>query len=81
MNREKEIKEKVAAECYQKGWRSDYNTACSDKHDFVRCPDDFECLESYTKDFVALCHELTDEDNSCEQCWNMFLKGDLNEKN
>ena len=78
--REKEIKEKIAAECYQKGWRSDYNTACSIECDFVRCPDDFECLQDYLAKFKAVCVDINNE-RSCKECWESFLKGDIHEKN
>ena len=59
-NREKELRTKIGAECLYKGsnWRSDYLTSCEeDKYDFIRCPDDFECLQDYMKDFIWLCNE------------------------
>ena len=76
-NKEKELRTKIGAECLYNGsnWRSDYLTSCEDKYDFIRCPDDFECLQNYTKDFVGLC-STQEKDNSCESCWKNFLNGE-----
>ena len=73
--REKELRTKIGAECLYKGWRSDYLTSCEDKYNFIRCPDNFEYVEEYTKDFVGLCN-TKEKDNSCERCWKKFLNGE-----
>ena len=78
--REKDIRTKIGAECLWNGeyWRSDYLTSCSDKYDFIRCPNDFNYIENYTKNFVGLCN-TKEKDNTCKQCWKRFLNGETNE--
>ena len=75
---EKDLRVKIGSECLYKGWRSDYLTSCTEEYNFIRCPDDFEYLENYTKDFVGLCNTV-EKDNSCKQCWKRFLNGETNE--
>jgi hypothetical protein len=78
--REKELRAEISSECLTngEGWMSDYLTSCEDKYDFIRCPDSFEYIECYTKDFIGLCNTV-EKDNSCEQCWKRFLNGENNE--
>ena len=75
LDREKELRTKIAAECLQNGHKSDYLTACSENYDFVRCPDEFNCLEEYIQDFSAICDELGC-DLLCVDCWKRFLRGE-----
>ena len=77
-NKEKKLRDEISSECLFNGWMSDYSTSCEDKYDFIRCPDSFEYIEDYTKDFIGLCN-TTEKDNSCEQCWKRFLNGESNE--
>ena len=77
--REKELRIKIGAECLYRGeyWRSDYLTSCTENYDFIRCPDDFECLDSYLNDFYAGCDEIRQNQTfSCEECWKRFLNGE-----
>ena len=75
--REKDLRTKIGFECLYKGWRSDYLTSCSDKYDFIRCPDSFECFEDYINDFYAGC-DATRQNQifPCEECWKRFLNGE-----
>lgn len=69
---EKELREKIAAECTKKGtyWYPDIDIAQSDSYDFQECPDDYYCLKDYP--FSALCDEAYDM--PCEQCWENFFR-------
>ena len=77
-NREKDLRVKIGSECLYKGYRSDYLTSCTDKYNFIRCPDDFEYIADYTKSFIGLCN-TQEKDNSCETCWKRFLNGGNND--
>lgn len=74
-SREKDLRTKIGSECLYNSWRSDYLTSCSEEYNFIRCPDSFECLQDYTKDFVGLCNTHK-KNNSCEECWKIFLNGE-----
>lgn len=70
---EKELREKIAAECAKKGtyWYPDMCTAQSNRYDFKGCPDDYYCLKDYT--FSAICDEVYNM--PCEECWQNFFRG------
>lgn len=74
-NREKELRTKIAEECLQNNHKSEYDTACSECYDFIRCPDDFECLKDEMKNFLAICDDISLE-YSCEECWKNFLRNE-----
>lgn len=74
--REKELRIKIGAECLHKKYRNDYLTACSEYYDFVRCPDDFECMEKYLDGFKYDCHNIGEVPWNCENCWKKFLRGE-----
>lgn len=79
-NREKELRTKIGAECLHKGLKADYLAACSEKYDFVKCPDEFECLENEIKNFTVGCDKLVEEQTfSCDDCWKAFFEGETNE--
>lgn len=71
-DREKELRAKIAVECLENGHKSGYLTACSENYDFIRCPDDFECLKNELHNFSAICDEFEYE-FPCEDCWRNFL--------
>lgn len=76
-DRENLLREKIATECSKKGNKWDYFIACSERYDFDKCPDDFDCLKDYM--FSAICDEISN-DHVCEECWKYFLEVDLDKR-
>ena len=73
-NREKELRNKISEECLSKNLRNDYHTAKSNNYDFIKCPEEFECLKEYMPEFLAICDDLSIEEPYCEECWKKFLR-------